>query len=234
MAVRNYAIEKNKITIPLLPLRGLTIFPHMVMHFDIGRTKSVLALERAMIENQFIFLVTQKDPKVEDPGLSDIYKVGTISKVKQLLKLPNGGIRVLVEGESRAKVDSLADDESFLIVNVRRIIQKEVAITPEIEALVRIAKELFEKYFYTVNKLPGEMMVSVINIEDPGQLADTIASNILVKEQDKQSILEKFDPVSRLELLINIMYKETEILELGRDINNKVKEKSTKSTRILS
>lgn len=227
----NYTLQTNKIIIPLLPLRGLTIFPHMVLHFDIGRNKSVLALERAMIEDQLIFLVAQKDAQVEDPEMGDIYSIGTISKVKQLLKLPGGGIRVLVEGESRAKTDSVVDDDSFLTVKVRKIVEKDITKTSETEALIRTAKDLFEKYFYTFNKLPGEMMISVMNIDDPGQLADVIASNVFVKQEDKQAALEEFDPIKRLELVINIIYKETEILELERDINSKVKEKIDKNQR---
>ena len=131
---------------PLIPLRGLTVFPNLVLHFDLGREKSIIALERAMIMNQTIFLVSQKDAEVELPSGADIYNIGTVAKVKQMLKLPDGNIRVLVDGQYRAKLDSLISDSPYFLASISAIEEVPAEITPDVQALMRTALALFEEY----------------------------------------------------------------------------------------
>jgi len=214
----------KKQVLPLLPLRGLTVFPYMILHFDVGRPKSIEALEDAMINNQLIFLVTQKDVKTDDPKEEDIYRVGTISRIKQLLKLPGNTIRVLVEGISRAEISQITQLEPFIMSEVT----EKVVIEPEydkveMEALIRRVHSEFEEYFQLSNKVSSETLVNVMAIEDPGQLADIIAANIALKQEDRQEILNQFDVKLRLEKLLMILTKEKEILEVEREINTRVK-----------
>jgi len=228
---KKLAIRTKKVTLPLLPLRGLAVFPYMILHFDVGRKKSISALEQAMINDQQIFLVAQIDTTKDEPSIDDIYSFGTVSKVKQLLKLPGGNIRVLVEGVSRAKLDKFILDDEFVLAQVKQYPLVASEITPHIEALVRTAKELFDNYLQLFSKISHETVVSVMNIEDPGELADLIAANIFVKIEDKLAILGEINVEKRIEKLILIMHKEMEILELEREISGKVKEKLDKNQK---
>ncbi|NLY42514.1 MAG: endopeptidase La [Clostridiaceae bacterium] len=222
----------RKQVLPLLPLRGLTVFPYMVLHFDVGRTKSIKALEEAMINNQLIFLVTQKDLKVDDPQEDDIYSVGTISRVKQLLKLPGDTIRVLVEGLSRAEITEIVQTEPFIMSEVVERIPLEPNYNQiEMEAIIRKAHSVFDEYFHLNNKISPEMMVSLMSIKDAGQLADVIAANIVLKQEDKQEILNEFDAKKRLERVIVILSREIEILEIEKSISAKVKKQIDKNQR---
>ncbi|MGE4283342.1 MAG: endopeptidase La [Clostridia bacterium] len=222
----------KKQVLPLLPLRGLTVFPYMILHFDVGRMKSIKALEEAMVNNQLIFLVTQKDMQTDDPQEEDIFNAGTISRIKQLLKLPGDTIRVLVEGVSRAEITEIIQTEPFIMGEVTEKITLEPQIEKvEIEAMKRKIHSVFEEYFQLSNKISPETMVSVMAIEDPGQLADVIAANIILKQEDKQKILSQFDPRVRLEQLILILSKEIEILEVEKNINAKVKKQMDKNQR---
>ena len=184
-----------------MPLRGLAVFPYMVLHFDVGREKSIAALEKAMIEDQELFLVTQKDAKDDDPGFDDIYHVGTVSKVKQLLKLPGDTIRVLVEGIRRGRIVELISEEPYFEVDIEEEedVQDDEIVTLEQEALMRSLLDVFEDYVKLGSKVSPETLISVNSVENPGQLADIIAANILVKMEDKQNILEAFDIQDRLE-----------------------------------
>ncbi len=140
-------MTEKKYILPMIPLRGLTIFPYMVLHFDIGREKSIRALEEAFMKNQLIFVTTQKEVEVEDPTVDDVYKVGTITKVKQMLKLPGELIRVLVEGISRAEIQQITrDDEFFEVEVIEKEEQKEIEKTPELEALMRSVTSAFKEY----------------------------------------------------------------------------------------
>ncbi len=224
------AIKKQ--ILPLLPLRGLTVFPYMVIHFDVGRERSVKALEEAMINNQLIFLASQKDMRTDEPGSEEIHKIGTISKVKQLLKLPGDTIRVLVEGLSRAEIQAYEQTEPFIMCEVvEQILLETDYDSVEIEAIMRSAHSLFEQYFHYSNKVSPDTIVSVMSINEPGQLADVIATNIMLKPEDKQDILEQFDPKERLEHLIVILSREIEILEVERNINTKVKKQIDKNQK---
>jgi len=225
--------KTNLRRIPCLPLRGLAVFPYMVLHFDVGREKSIAALEKAMIEDQELFLVTQKDAKDDDPGFDDIYHVGTVSKVKQLLKLPGDTIRVLVEGIRRGRIVELISEEPYFEVDIEEEedIQDDEIVTLEQEALMRSLLDVFEDYVKLGSKVSPETLISVNSVENPGQLADIIAANILVKMEDKQNILEAFDIQDRLEKLYDILVKEIQILEVERRINQRVKKQVDKLQR---
>lgn len=217
--------------LPLLPIRGITIFPHMVLHFDVGRPKSILALEDAMVKNQTIFLVTQIDHKVENPALEDIYKIGTVSKIKQILKLPGDTIRVLVEGLYRAEIDGIINEEPFFECNVKIHSEQEVDKTPEVEALMRQAISAFEEYIKLNNTIPDEIFLTVTDIDAPGKLGDVITSYLVLKQENKQELLEAINPIDRLKKLLEIMAREIDILKIERKIGMKVKRKIDKSQK---
>ncbi|KHO61162.1 peptidase [Thermoanaerobacter sp. YS13] len=217
-------MTEKKYILPMIPLRGLTIFPYMVLHFDIGREKSIRALEEAFMKNQLIFVTTQKEAEIEDPSIDDVYKVGTITKVKQMLKLPGELIRVLVEGISRAEIQQVTrDDEFFEVEVIEKEEQKEIEKTSELEALMRSVISAFEEYVNMTSRLPIDSLYSVISIEEPGRLADMIAVHISLNTSQSQQLLECFDVNKRLETLLGFLMKELEILNIEKEINAKVR-----------
>lgn len=220
--------ENRDNILPLLPIRGITIFPHMVLHFDVGRAKSILALEEAMVSNQTIFLVTQRDHKVENPTLDDIYKIGTVSKIKQILKLPGDTIRVLVEGISRAEIDSMIKEEPFFECSVKIHSEIEVEKTPEVEALIRQSVTIFEEYVKVNNTIPDDILSTIADIDEPGKLGDVITSYLTIKQENKQELLEAINPIDRLKKLLDIMAREIDVLKIERKIGIKVKRKIDK------
>jgi ATP-dependent Lon protease len=216
--------------LPLLPLRGILVFPYMVIHLDVGRTKSVQAVEEAMIQDKIIFLTTQKEAQTDEPGEDDIFQMGTVAEVKQLLKLPGGTIRVLVEGIARAKVKRFISAEPYFQVEVEQY-SEEFPKNSEIEALMRSLVYQFEQYVKLSKRIPPETVVSVVNLEEPGRLADVIASHLSLRIEDKQDILESADIVKRLEKLCAIVAKELEIVELERKINIRVRKQMEKTQK---
>ena len=224
-------MPKNSRSLPLLPLRGLSIFPYMLLHFDVGREKSVKALEEAMINDQMIFLVTQKDPTTDIPTEEDFYKVGTISKIKQLLKLPGDTIRVLVEGIARAEIKSIISEDPFFIVDLIEYADEIKEGDLEIEALRRSVSDAFEEYVKLNSKITPEILITISGIEDVDRFADIVASNLTVKIEQKQEILSQFDVKVRLEKLYTVLLKELEILELERKINNRVRKQIDKTQK---
>ena len=224
-------MQKELKRLPLLPLRGLSIFPYMVLHFDVGREKSVRALEEAMINDQMIFLVTQKDAHTDLPAREDFYEVGTISKVKQLLKLPGDTIRVLVEGISRAEIKEILSDEAFFLVDVEEHVESQSADDLEIEALKRSLLSSFDDYVKSNPKIAPESLVTVSDIDDAARFADVIASNLTIKIEEKQEILALFDVKKRLERLIEIISRELDILEIERKISSRVRKQIDKSQK---
>lgn len=219
----------KKQVLPLLPLRGLTVFPHMILHFDVGRIKSIKALEEAMINNQLIYLVAQKDAKNDSPTEDDIYRIGTICKVKQLLKLPGDTIRVLVEGISRAEISEYTQVEPFFMAEVvEKIYIEDDENQVEIEALKRRVLSTFEDYSKLSNKVSPETVLSIMNIEDPDQLADIITSNLVLKVEQKQEILNEFKPSVRLKKLFEVLVKEIDIMQIEKEINIKVRKQIDK------
>ena len=216
---------------PLIPLRGLTVFPNMVLHFDIGREKSIVALERAMMLNQIVFLATQKNVDIELPTFREIYSVGTVAKVKQMLKLPDGNIRVLVDGQYRGKSVSLVSDTPYFLVSVEALPDPETEINADVLALMRTATAQFFEYASLNPKLSSENKSGFEEIEQPGKLADILASSMNLKSVDAQKVLATVDPVKRLGKVVKLLTRETEILKLENKISSKVKTQMNKSQR---
>ena len=208
--------------IPLLPLRGLLVFPSMVLHIDIGRDRSIKALEQAMLEDSTIFLVTQKDLRVESPLRKDLYEVGTVSKVKQMLKLPNGTLRILVEGIERGKIEEYSEGQEFTTVNISTF-EKSTIFDTETEALMRTLLVYFEKYAKASSKITTETIDSITDLTDPSRLADVIASHLPFKIAEKQEVLNIINVKKRLDHLIIRLHDEQEIIELEKKINLNVK-----------
>jgi ATP-dependent Lon protease len=225
--------EENKLlelkTLPLIPLRGLTVFPYMVLHFDVGRERSINALEEAMVSDQMIFLSSQKEAETSSPTTEDVYEVGTVSRIKQMLKLPGDNIRVLVEGITRGRVKKFVQEIPYFMVEVEEWEEDDAASSdPETEALMRSVIDAFEKYIEVSNKISPEIFMTITEIEHPGRLADSIAANIILKPYQKQDILEAFDSLERLEVLYRFLLEEIEILEIEKKINTRVKKQINK------
>lgn len=211
------------VSLPMLPLRGLMVFPHMVLHFDVGRKKSIAALEQAMLSDQRIFLVAQRDMDVDDPTVEDIYHVGTIACVKQVLKLPGDNIRLLVEGKSRAILRAVTQEEPYFQGALDELIPQGTPVSIETDALLRTAHTYFEEYCKMSGRVASETMQSVMEIEDPGQLADVIAANVLTKVEDRQQVLEEFDDLQRLEAVCAILVRETELAGVEKKVQARVR-----------
>ncbi len=216
--------------LPLLPLRGMLVFPNMTLPLEVGREKSIAALERAMSEGGTIALVTQKVAKVNDPTSEDVYEIGTVAEIKQMVRLPDGTVRVVVEGKKRMKILEFFAETACNMVKVE--VHNEIVVRDTVTmALMRNAFSDFENYVRLSKKVPPEMMVSVSSIEDPGRLADDVAGNVPIKVEDKQEILEAFVPATRLERLSDILNREIEILEIERKIHVRVRKQMEKSQK---
>ncbi|WP_144698769.1 endopeptidase La [Fictibacillus phosphorivorans] len=220
----------EKRVLPLLPLRGLLVYPTMVLHLDVGREKSIQALEKVMLDDQMIFLSTQKEVSIEDPAQEEIYHVGTLSKVNQMLKLPNGTIRVLVEGIKRGEITSFTDEKTHVEVEVELTDDIEVK-EAETEALMRAVLAQFEQYINLSKKVTPETLASVQDITEPGRLADVISSHLSLKIKEKQKILEIFDVKERLEHLLDLLNNEKEVLGLEKKIGQRVKKAMEKTQK---
>ncbi|MDN4592662.1 endopeptidase La [Polycladomyces subterraneus] len=221
--------EEQRI-LPLLPLRGLIVYPSMVLHLDVGRERSVKALEQAMVDENLIVLSTQREVHIEEPSPDDIYRMGTIARVRQMLKLPNGTIRVLVEGLHRATIDEFLDEQTFYRVRVTQL-APQVKDDLQLEALMRSVLDYFEQYLRLSKKVSPETYSAVADIDDPGRLADIIASHLPLKIADKQKILETIDVHKRLETLLEMLNDEREVLELERKISQRVKKQMEKTQK---
>ncbi|AWC46033.1 endopeptidase La [Bacillus cytotoxicus] len=216
------SMNTNERILPLLPLRGVLVYPTMVLHLDVGRDKSIQALEQAAVDENIIFLAMQKEMNIDDPKEDDIYSVGTVAKVKQMLKLPNGTLRVLVEGLHRAKVVEFTELENVIQVSVQTIVEEEEGDLEE-KALMRTLLEHFEQYIKVSKKISNETFATVAGVEEPGRLADLIASHLPIKTKQKQEILEIVSVNERLHTLISIIQDEQELLSLEKKIGQKVK-----------
>ena len=217
-------MDENVVVLPVLPLRGMMVFPYMMVHLDAGREQSISALEKAMlVEDKHVFLVAQRDSDLEDPQMSDLYSVGTVAEVKHLMKLPDGAIRVLVEGLYRGQiVSAIEQEDDYLIANVREYHDK-IDKSIEMEALVRVVVHEFEQWVKSSKKIPADAMVSVSIIDDAGRLADMIAGHINLKLDDRQAILESIDVKERLEKLYGFLKREKDILDIERKIGTRVR-----------
>ena len=216
--------------IPVLPLRDIVVFPHMIVPLFVGRDKSVRALEEVMGSSKQILLLTQTDAAVEDPEAADMFMVGTVGNILQLLKLPDGTVKVLVEGISRAKVQDVSSSDGFLMAEISEYVEEEVT-DPEVIALGRATVQQFEHYIKLNKKIASEVMVSVNQIEEPSKIADTIASHLAVKIPEKQSLLEMVEVHERLESIYGMMEGEISVLQVEKRIRNRVKRQMEKTQR---
>jgi ATP-dependent Lon protease len=217
-------------TLPLLPLRDVVIFPYMVAPLFVGREKSIRALEEAMKKNKEIFLVAQKDAKTNDPSEKDIYDIGTIGTIVQMLRLPDGTVKVLVEGKGRACVKNYLPNKSYFMVEVETVPEAD-KIGVETEALIRTLVTAFENYVKLNKKIPSEVLVTVSSIEEPGRLSDTISSHLSFKLEDKQEILETLNPAERLEKIYEKIQSEVEIMQIEKKIRGRVKKQMEKAQK---
>ena len=222
--------QANSQQLPLLPLRDLIIFPHMMMPLFVGREKSINALEAAMNQQIDIVLAAQKDAKTNNPQPDDIYKVGTVGTIIQLLKLPDGTVKVLVEGKWRVQIKDFVQFDKFFLVETENIVEK-IENETEARALVRSVKSTFETYVKLNKRIPPEILMRVSTIDGVSELADIIVAQLNLKLEDKQKILEIRDPGQRFEELLNLMTGEIEILEVEKKIRHRVKKQMEKSQR---
>ncbi|USK32802.1 endopeptidase La [Bacillus sp. F19] len=214
--------KKEEKIVPLLPLRGLLVYPTMVLHLDVGREKSVQALEKAMMDDHIIFLTTQRDISIDEPTEDDIFQVGTLTKIKQMLKLPNGTIRVLVEGMQRGKITKYVDEGDYFAVGADSL-EESTEKDAEDEALMRTLLDHFDQYIKLSKKISGETLSTVTDIDEPGRMADIIASHLPLKLKEKQEVLETLDIKERLNRVIEIIHNEKEVLQLEKKIGQRVK-----------
>ncbi|WP_226583470.1 endopeptidase La [Halobacillus litoralis] len=222
--------DKQRNNMPLLPLRGLLVYPSMVLHLDVGREKSVQALEQSMMDDNEIFLVSQKEVNIDEPTNGDLYDVGTVARVKQMVKLPNGTNRVLVEGLHRASIQEVTEGEEYYHANIQ-IIDDEHEDKNEEEALMRTLLNQFEKFVKVSKKVSQETYNTVADIDDPSHLADMVSSHLPIKLKDKQQVLETENVKQRLQQLIDMIGNEREVLQIEQKIGRRVKKSMEKTQK---
>ncbi len=223
--------EKKILVVPLLPLRDVVVFPHMIVPLFVGREKSIAALESAMKSEKGIFMVAQKNAKKDDPDKDEIYTVGTVGTIIQLLRLPDGTVKVLVEGKKRGVVQEYIQNEEYFLVRIKEIDDIDDKNDVKKQALMRSIKESFELYLKLSKKIHVEMMGTIAAIEDPSKLADVVITHINVKLEDKQKIIEIFDVTERLETIYSMMLSEIEILQVEEKIKRRVKKQMEKTQK---
>lgn len=228
----NEIMNENYIDLPVVPLRGLVVFPEMVLHFDVGRKKSVAAIKNAMKSGDKVFLVAQKDPSVDEPSIDDLYEIGVICSIKQMIKIPNSeNLRVVVEGVKRASLFAFSQLRPFITGTVRVIDEPESEPENEEKAYIRALKKEFERYSTYVPKVSNDVKVKVISIKDAGKLCDYICTNCFFEYAEKQSVLETISIKERLAKLFVILNKENSTLEIETEIHEKVQENIDKNQR---
>ena len=220
----------SSLQVPLLPLRDIIVFPNMVVPLFVGRQRSIRALEEATKKQVPIFLSSQKDPRTNDPTQNDIYPVGTLGNVVQMLKLPDGTVKVLVEGKKRATAVRFLSHPDFFLVEVEEI-EEVVERNTEGEALIREVHSTFESYVKLKKKIPPEMVMSISSIDDPGRLADTIVGHLGIKLEERQNLLEIINAAERLEKVLGHLRAEIEVLEVERRIRSRVKKQMERSQK---
>src|SRR3569623_500043 len=216
--------------LPLLPLRDIIVFPHMVVPLFVGRDKSLLALEEAMAGDKQLLLAAQRRAKTDDPAEEDIFSIGTVGHIIQLLRFPKGPVKVLVEGRARARVRGFAQNDPFFVCDVVDVEEPDEDTT-EVQALMRSVQDVFEDYVKLNTRIPPEMLVSVRTIEEPGRLADTIVAHVALKLKDKQELLEQASPAKRLERLGELMQGEIEIRQVEKKLRTRVKKQMEKQQK---
>jgi ATP-dependent Lon protease len=224
-------LPATPIELPLLPLRDVVVFPHMVIPLFVGRPKSIKALEAAMADERRIMLVAQKAAAKDEPAVTDMFEVGCVSTILQMLKLPDGTVKVLVEGQQRAKVDGIEDGESHFTAHVTPIEVVPVEAGSEVEALRRAVMQQFDQYVKLNKKIPPEILTSIASIDDPGRLADTIAAHLPLKLENKQVVLDLSPVRDRLENLYEQLEREVDILNVDKKIRGRVKRQMEKNQR---
>ena len=228
----NIPLPATPIDLPLLPLRDVVVFPHMVIPLFVGRPKSIKALEAAMEAERRIMLVAQKTAAKDEPAVTDMFEVGCVSTILQMLKLPDGTVKVLVEGQQRAAVDHIDEGESHFTATVTPLEAAESGDTrSEIEALRRAVMQQFDQYVKLNKKIPPEILTSISSIDDPGRLADTIAAHLPLKLENKQLVLDLADVKARLENLFEQLEREVDILNVDKKIRGRVKRQMEKNQR---
>ncbi|MCZ2495162.1 endopeptidase La [Xylophilus sp. Kf1] len=225
-------LSADQIDLPLLPLRDVVVFPHMVIPLFVGRPKSIKALELAMEAERRIMLVAQKTAAKDEPAVDDMFAVGCISTILQMLKLPDGTVKVLVEGQQRAAVEKIADAETHFVATVKPVAENEAdRQSSEVEALRRAVMQQFDQYVKLNKKIPPEILTSISSIDDPGRLADTIAAHLPLKVDSKQTVLDLDDIRARLENLFEQLEREVDILNVDKKIRGRVKRQMEKNQR---
>jgi ATP-dependent Lon protease len=227
---RDASVPGGGMRVPLLPLRDIIVFPHMVVPLFVGRQKSIKALEEAMNKQKYILLAAQREAKTNEPSEDDIFRVGTLGTVVQLLRLPDGTVKVLVEGKKRARILRYLEEAEFFLVAAEEI-EEPCEKSTEVEALIRSVNSTFENYVKLNKKIPPEMIMSVASIDDPARLADTIVAHLGIKLEDKQALLEITNPAERLEKVLGHMRSEIEILEVEKRIRTRVKKQMEKTQK---
>ena len=223
--------DSHILDLPVLPLRDVVVFPHMVIPLFVGRDKSMRALEQAMESDKRILLLAQKSAETDDPAAADMYSVGTLAQVLQLLKLPDGTIKVLVEGTARVNVSDISERDGSLYGRGEEVDSSDMREGREVEAVARSLMSLFEQYVKTNRKLPPELLQTLAGIDEPGRLADTIAAHLGVRLSDKQRLLETLEIGDRLELLVGFVDGEIDVQQLEKRIRGRVKSQMEKSQR---
>ncbi|MEO6517376.1 MAG: LON peptidase substrate-binding domain-containing protein, partial [Pseudoxanthomonas sp.] len=223
--------DSHLLDLPVLPLRDVVVFPHMVIPLFVGRDKSMRALEQAMEADKRILLLAQKSAETDDPAAADMYSTGTLAQVLQLLKLSDGTIKVLVEGTARVNVTEISERDGSLYGRGQEIDSTDLREGREVEAVARSLMSLFEQYVKTNRKLPPELLQTLAGIEEPSRLADTIAAHLGVRLSDKQRLLETIEVADRLELLVGFVDGEIDVQQLEKRIRGRVKSQMEKSQR---
>ncbi len=218
--------------LPVLPLRDMVLFPFIILPLSVAREKSIQAVDRSLAENRLLMLVAQKDPATEDPVPEDLYDVGTVASITRMLKLPDGRIRILVQGVARARVTNLTQTEPFLQAKLEQLPDQALPQGPlEVEALVRSVRQELEKAVQLGKTISPEVMVSVANLDDPGRLADLVASNLELKLGEAQGVLEEIDPVARLRKVADVLGREMQLLAMQQEIASQARDEMDKSQR---
>ncbi len=225
------AEQQERQLIPVLPLRDVVVYPHMVIPLFVGREKSILALEAAMADNKKILLLAQRNAEVDDPGQKDLYQIGTLSTILQMLKLPDGTIKVLVEGGDRVLVESLLETNEYFSASTQVLEKSHLVDDREAEVLLRSVLNLFDQYVKLNKKVPPEILTSLSGIDDPSRLADTIAAHMSLKLDEKQEILEIQDPRERIEHIMSKIEGEIDLMQIEKRIRGRVKQQMEKSQR---
>ena len=221
------------INMPMIAMRGIVLFPSMILHFDVGRKKSIAALEEAMKGNRMIFLASQINVEEDEIKLDNVNKIGVVAEVRQVIKNNGGTTSILVEGRYRAKLIEVTGEEPFLSADVQEMPLKELRPSRSIlcDALMRTVKDLFNEYTYLVPKMPKELAIKAFGMDDPAQFGEFLAGNLNIDIEDKQKILEESNYVKRLEILAGVLENENNILGVEKDIYEKVKEQIDQNQR---